>query len=69
MYASTSGKREYDTDWDKASNPYKPLQLLASIDKIILSQIEDQYPFAIVYKQKCYIYTFSQNTFSNERWN
>ena len=60
-------KIKYDPDWDKASKYYDPLQLLELIEKIVLAQNKDQYTFAMVYKQECSIYSFSQNTFINDQ--
>ena len=59
---------KYDLDWDKASNSYKPLQIIALIRKTVLAQTEEQYPFATVYEQECSIYSFSQNTLRNDQW-
>ena len=39
---------------------YNPLQILALIENSILDQTKYQYPFAAVYKQECYIYSFSR---------
>ena len=61
-------KMKYDIDWEKASTAYYPLQILALLEKTILAQTKDQYPFATVYEQECSIYSFIQNNFSNDQW-
>ena len=38
------------------------------IEKTILSQTEDQYPFATVYDQELSFYSFRQETMSNPQW-
>ena len=35
---------------------------------MILSQTEDQYPFATIYEQEATLYLFSQQTMSNKQW-
>ena len=47
---------------------YDHLQILTLIKKTALAQTEDQYPFSTVYEQERSIYSFSQNTLSNEKW-
>jgi hypothetical protein len=61
-------KMEHDTDWINASTSYNPLILFALIEKTILAQKEDQYPYATVYEQECTLYSFSQNSLSKEQW-
>ena len=43
-------KMKHDADWMLASESYDPLTLLKLIEKTILAQTEDQYPYATVYK-------------------
>jgi hypothetical protein len=57
-----------DIDWIPASTSYNPLTLFALIEKTILAQTEDQYPYAMVYEQESTLYSFSQNTLSNKQW-
>jgi hypothetical protein len=59
---------KHDTDWLQASESYDPLTLLRLIEKTILAQTEDQYPYATVYDIECGIYSFSQNLLTNEQW-
>jgi hypothetical protein len=61
-------KMKHDADWISASESYDPLTLMKLIEKTILAQTEDKYPYATVYKQECTLYSFNQNTLSNEQW-
>ena len=61
-------KMKYDPYSDNTSTSYKPLQLLALIEKTVLAKNENQYPFTTVYEQEFSIYSFSQSTLSNEQW-
>jgi hypothetical protein len=45
-------KMKQDTDWLTVSTSYDPLALYRLIEKTILAQTEDQYPFATVYAQE-----------------
>jgi hypothetical protein len=42
-------KMKQDTDWAVVITSYDPLMLYRLIDRMILAQTEDQYPFATVY--------------------
>ena len=46
-------KMKQDTAWTAVSTSYDPLALYRLIEKTILAQTEDQYPFATVYNQEC----------------
>ncbi len=61
-------KMKHDPDWTSTSESYDPLTLLKLIEKTILAQTEDQYPFATVYEQECALYSFSQQVMTNEQW-
>jgi hypothetical protein len=61
-------KMKHDPDWITTSESYDPLTLFKLIEKTVLAQTEDQYPFATVYEQECTLYSFNQNTLSNEQW-
>jgi hypothetical protein len=61
-------KMKHDIDWIPASTSYNPQTLFALIEKTILAQTEDQYPYATVYEQESTLYSFSQNTLSNQQW-
>ena len=43
-------RMKQDVIWTTVATSYDPLQLISAIEKAVLSQTEDQYPFAIVYK-------------------
>ena len=57
-----------DADWDTVSTSYDPLRLYRLIEKTILAQTEDQYPFATVYEQELALYSFWQETMTNLQW-
>ena len=54
--------------WTTVETSYNPLQLISTIEKTVLSQTEDQYPFTIVYKHELSLYGFHQNTMTNNQW-
>ena len=45
-------KMKHNPDWYTAIMIYDPLNFMALIEKTILSQTEDQYPFATVYEKE-----------------
>jgi hypothetical protein len=47
---------------------YGPLILYRLIEKSILAQTEDQYPFATVYDQELSFYQFRQDNMNNPQW-
>jgi hypothetical protein len=57
-----------DTNWNMVSTSYDPLTLYRLIEKMILVQMEDQYPFATVYDQELAFYSFRQDSLSNPQW-
>jgi hypothetical protein len=61
-------KMKHDTDWTLASVSYDPLTLYKLIEKTVLAQTEDQYPYATVYEQECTLYSFNQNSLTNKQW-
>jgi hypothetical protein len=61
-------KMKYNHDYITASESYNPLTLLMLIEKTILAQTEDQYPYATVYKQESLLYLFTQNTLTKDQW-
>jgi hypothetical protein len=61
-------RMKQDTDWNRASTSYNPLELYRLIEKTTLAQTEDQYPFATVYDQELNFYSFRQETMSNPQW-
>jgi hypothetical protein len=61
-------KMKEDTDWTAVSVSYDPLILYRLIEKSILAQTEDQYPFATVYDQELSFYQFRQDNMNNPQW-
>ena len=51
-------KMKQDTNWNGVSTAYDLLRLYQLIKKMILAQMEDQYPFATVYDQELSFYSF-----------
>jgi hypothetical protein len=45
-------KMKQDTDWNTMSISYDPLTLYRLVERNVLAQTEDQYPFATVYDQE-----------------
>jgi hypothetical protein len=45
-----------------------PLTLYRLIERTVLAQTEDQYPFATVYDQELSFYSFKQDNLSNPQW-
>jgi hypothetical protein len=62
-------KMKQDIDWNVVSVSYDPLTLYRLIEKTVLAQTEDQYPFATVYDQEQSFYSFRQaDNMSNPQW-
>ena len=61
-------RMKQDVIWTTVATSYDPLQLISIIEKTVLAQTEDQYPFAIVYEQELLLYGFHQNTTKNDQW-
>ena len=61
-------KMKHETVWNYVSISYDLLSLFRLIERVILAQIEYQYPFATVYNQEISFYLFHQNTMSNSQW-
>jgi hypothetical protein len=57
-----------DTDWNTVIILYDPLNLYRLIEKPVLAQTEDQYPFATLYDQEISFYSFKQDNLSNPQW-
>jgi hypothetical protein len=57
-----------DMYWAVLSTSYDPLTIYCLIERTILKQTEDQYPFATVYDQELSLYLFKQETLSNPQW-
>ena len=61
-------KMKQETVCNDVSISYDPLLLFFLIERMILAQTEDQYPFATVYDKELSLYLFHQNTMSNAQW-
>ena len=59
---------KHDPDFTKVSESFDPLALFNLIEKIVLGQTEDQFPYATVYDQESTLYSTTQNTFTNTQW-
>jgi hypothetical protein len=57
-----------DTDWNTMSISYDPLTLYRFIERTVLAQTEDQYPFSTVYDHDLSYYLFKQDNLSNPQW-
>ena len=55
-------------DCKATSTSYNTLILLQLIEKMILSQTEDQYLFASFYDWELNLYTFHKGSMSNPQW-
>ena len=56
-----------DPDWEILEQYGDRLILIQLIEKHVLSQTEDMYPFASVYEQERKMYTFHQNDLTNDQ--
>jgi hypothetical protein len=61
-------KMKQDTDWNTVSILYDPLTLYRLIERTVLAQTEDQYPFTTVYDQELSFYSFKQENLSKRQW-
>ena len=57
-----------DTAWETPEQYTNLLLIIQVIQKNILSQTYDMYPFASVYEQERTLYTFHQNELINDQW-
>jgi hypothetical protein len=57
-----------DTDFIRVSTSFDKLLLYRFIEKTILPQTEDQYPFGTVYDQEASFYSFRQEELFNPQW-
>jgi hypothetical protein len=61
-------KMEHDASWSTTIESGDPLLLYNLIEKTILSQSEETYPFAIIYKHERKMYLSAQNNLTNNQW-
>jgi hypothetical protein len=58
-------KMKQDMEWTNASTSYDHLTLYRLIERTVLAQTENKYPFKTVYEQELSFYSFRQETLSN----
>jgi len=58
-------KMKYDAGWTNIAAGCDPLALLDAIDRAVLQQNDDTYPFATVYEMDSGLYQFHQDQLSN----
>jgi hypothetical protein len=61
-------KMKQDVSWTRVSASYDPLKLYRLIERIVLKQTKDQYPFAAVHKQSLAVLNTKQGGLSNTQW-
>ena len=58
-------KMKQDASWTTVSTSYDPLELYRLIERVVLKQTEDQYPFAAVHEQSLAVLNTKQGGLSN----
>ena len=61
-------KMKLDPQWSTISKSYDPLTLYSLIEHVILKQMDDQYPFAMIHEQEMAMLSGKQGTLSNVQW-
>jgi hypothetical protein len=61
-------KMKHDRDHDTVMRSADPLKLYALIEKTIMAQIEDKYPFETIYNSELRFYNGQQRDLSNDRF-
>ena len=61
-------KLKQERTWAVVSVSYNPLQFYRLIERVILVQTEDQYPFATIYDQEQSLYLFRQENLTSTKW-
>ena len=61
-------KLKHESTWEDILKHSDPLTLFALIEKTVLAQTKDTYPYATVYDQQCSFYQFGQDQLSNEQY-
>ena len=56
-----------DSNCDTASTSYDTIKLMELIEKNILSQTEDQYPFANIYEQEVEFYSYHKQNLTGDQ--
>jgi hypothetical protein len=57
-----------DASWTRVSTCYDPLELYRLIERVVLKQTEDQYPFAAVHEQSLAVLNTKQGGLGNTQW-
>ena len=57
-----------DPKWESVSKSYDPLLLYSLIEKIVLKQTDEEYPFAGVCDQLVHVMVGKQGTLTNHQW-
>jgi hypothetical protein len=58
-------KMKQDASWTTVSTSYNPLKLYRLIERVVLKQTEDQYPFVVVHGQSLAVLNTKQGGLSN----
>ena len=61
-------KMKQDPNWITVSKSYDPLELYSLIERVILKQTDDQYPFAGIYEQIISVFNGKQGNMTNVQW-
>jgi hypothetical protein len=61
-------KMKRDATWTAVAASLDPLQLYGLIEKTILTQSDDFFPFAVVYELESGLYSFQQNLLTNNEY-
>ena len=61
-------KMKQDASWSSVSVSYDPLELYKLIERTILKQTEDQYPFAAIHEQSLAVLNTKQGGLTNTQW-
>jgi hypothetical protein len=61
-------KMKQDASWNTVSTSYDPLKLYRLIERVVLKQTEDQYPFTVVHEQSLAMLNTKQGGLSNTQW-
>jgi hypothetical protein len=61
-------KMKQESMWTTVMNSYDPLALYTLIEKVVMKQTDDHYPFATIHEHEQAVKTNKQNTLSNAMW-
>jgi hypothetical protein len=61
-------KMKRNASWTTVSMSYDPLELYKVIERVVLKQTEDQYPFAAVHEQNLAVLNTKQGGLTNTQW-